>query len=66
MAAMLVMLIVGCLAFTSVSVAYADDAYVLPTGRTSVAVENKFFIPIEDRFGPNGKARRRWCRRARF
>jgi len=53
---MLVMLVVGCLAFISVSVAYADDAYVLPKGRTSVAVENKFFFPIEERFGPNGKA----------
>jgi Putative MetA-pathway of phenol degradation len=55
-AAMLVMLIVGCLALTASSVAHADDAYVLPKGRTSVAVENKFFLPIEDRFGPNGKA----------
>ncbi len=37
-------------------VARADDALVLPKGRSGVAFENLFFFPIEQRWGPHGNA----------
>ena len=36
--------------------ATADDALVLPKGRSAVAVENLFYFPTDERFGPKGDA----------
>ena len=35
---------------------YADDADVLPKGRTTFILENRSFLPIKERFNPDGKA----------
>jgi hypothetical protein len=36
------------------ALAHADDALVLPKGRSTVAVENLFYLPTRERFTPNG------------
>src|SRR6266850_374705 len=38
------------------SMAAADDALVLPKGRSTVVAENLFYLPTRDRWGPSGKA----------
>jgi hypothetical protein len=35
-------------------VARADDAYVLPAGRSTTFLENLFYFPTSERFGPHG------------
>jgi len=55
-AAALVVFILGALALGAVSTAAADDAAVLPKGRFSFGVENRFYFSTDQRFGPNGKA----------
>src|SRR5262245_25330937 len=37
-------------------VASADDAAVLPKGRTRVGLENLFYFPTDERWGPGGNA----------
>jgi hypothetical protein len=37
------------------SLAGADDAIVLPKGRSTVVVENLFYFPTRERFNPDGK-----------
>lgn len=36
--------------------AHADDASVLPAGRTLINAENQFFFPATQRWGPKGEA----------
>ena len=36
--------------------AIADDALVLPKGRSTVVAENLFYLPTDERYGPNGDA----------
>jgi outer membrane putative beta-barrel porin/alpha-amylase len=36
--------------------AAADDAIVLPKGRSTVVAENLFYLPTRERFNPNGNA----------
>jgi len=36
-------------------VAVADDALVLPKGRSTVVLENLFYFPTDERYGPDGK-----------
>jgi outer membrane putative beta-barrel porin/alpha-amylase len=37
-------------------IALADDAAVLPKGRFGVGLEDRFFLPTDQRYGPDGKA----------
>jgi hypothetical protein len=54
------MVIAGCLfiwAFSLpriVNLSYADDAAVLPKGVSRVRLESKFYLPITERFNPDG------------
>jgi len=50
----LIVLIVSALALGLSSIASADDASVLPKGRFSLGVENRFYFPATQRFGPDG------------
>jgi len=52
----LVLSILSSLALCLVSTAAADDAAVLPKGRFSFGVENRFFFPADERYSPKGKA----------
>lgn len=36
------------------NVSWADDAEVLPKGVWTVHMENKFYLPIDERYGPSG------------
>jgi hypothetical protein len=49
-------LIVSSILFYLPVLSAADDAAVLPKGRLSFGVENRFFLPADERFGPDGKA----------
>ncbi len=33
---------------------YADNAEVLPKGRSAIFMEGKFYLPIDERYGPDG------------
>ena len=33
---------------------YADNAEVLPQGRSAIFIEGKFYFPIDERYGPDG------------
>ena len=33
---------------------YADNAEVLPKGRSAIFIEGKFYLPIDERYGPDG------------
>lgn len=44
-----------CLLLT-LGTAVADDALVLPKGRSTAVVENLFYLPTSERYGPNGRA----------
>jgi hypothetical protein len=37
------------------SIAYADDAIVLPRGVSRVSIASNFYLPIDKRYGPDGK-----------
>jgi hypothetical protein len=37
------------------SIAYADDAIVLPRGVSRVSIESNFYLPIDKRYNPDGK-----------
>ncbi len=50
----LIVLIVSALALGLSSIASADDAAVLPKGRFGFGVENRWFVPTDQRFSPNG------------
>src|SRR5437588_651250 len=47
-----VIALVGCLC--GPAVARADDALVLPKGRSAVSAENLFYVPTGERFNPHG------------
>src|SRR5436190_18366910 len=47
-----VIALVGCLC--GPAVARADDALVLPRGRSAVSAENLFYVPTGERFNPHG------------
>jgi hypothetical protein len=51
-----IVFIVSLLLPCFVPVAAADDAVVLPKGRFSLGVENRFYFPTDERFGPHGRA----------
>ncbi len=55
MAVALIFFALASLLVSSVGLADADDAEVLPKGRAGFGGENRFFF-ITERFGPDGKA----------
>jgi hypothetical protein len=50
------LVVLSWLALFFSAVASADDALVLPRGRTSVSLESLFYFPTDERWGPSGKA----------
>lgn len=55
MTSRLIVLMLACW-LTLPRLAVADDAVVLPKGRSTVVLENLFYFPTRDRFNPNGNA----------
>lgn len=56
MTAALVVFVLSALALCPVSIASAQDASVLPKGTFSFGVDNRFYFPTDQRFGPHGNA----------
>jgi hypothetical protein len=54
MSAALLVLLLCCFSLLSARTARADDAAVLPRGRSLIGAENQFFFPTEQRWGPKG------------